>query len=144
VQAEGARQPLQAARSRLLAGVALSRAEDPEGAIAELRRADGTFDAHGATRYRDRTARELRRLGIHASAGRRPSREGASVTVLSRRELAVARLVHEGHPNRQIAEELAISVKTVENHLTSIFRRLEISSRSQLATLVERSPDLVA
>jgi ATP/maltotriose-dependent transcriptional regulator MalT len=144
VQAEGARQPLQAARSRLLAGVALSRAEDPEGAIAELRRADGTFDAHGATRSRDRTARELRRLGIHATAGRRPSREGASVTVLSRRELAVARLVHEGHPNRQIAEELAISVKTVENHLTSIFRRLEISSRSQLATLVERSPDLVA
>ena len=47
--------------------------------------------------------------------------------------------MHEGLSNRQIAEQLSISVKTVENHLTNIFRRLEISSRAQLATLVERS-----
>jgi DNA-binding CsgD family transcriptional regulator/tetratricopeptide (TPR) repeat protein len=143
-EAERARQPLQAARSRLLAGVALNRTEDADRAIAELRRADETFAAHGASRYRDRSARELRRLGVHATAARRPSRSGESIAALSKRELGVARLVHEGHPNREIAQELGISVKTVENHLTNIFRRLEISSRSQLATMVERSPDLVA
>jgi DNA-binding NarL/FixJ family response regulator len=47
--------------------------------------------------------------------------------------------VHEGRTNKEIAEELSISIKTVENHLTKIFRQLELSSRAQLATLVERS-----
>ena len=45
---------------------------------------------------------------------------------------------------RQIAEQLSISLKTVENHLARIFRRLDISSRSQLATLVERSRGIAA
>lgn len=143
--ADRAGQPLQAARSRLLAGIALSSADDAQAAIAQLRHAEEAFDAHGASRYRDRAARELRRLGVHAGPARHPSpRAGATVAALSKRELAVARLVHEGHANRQIAAELAISVKTVENHLTNIFRRLEISSRAQLATLVERSPDVDA
>jgi len=69
---------------------------------------------------------------------------GAGLDALSRRELTIARLVHEGHTNREIADELSISIKTVENHLTRIFRALEISSRSQLATLVERSRGVAA
>ncbi len=143
-QAEQAGQPVQAARSRLLAGIALSRADDAEGAIAQLARAEETFAAHGASRYRDHAALELRQLGIHATVGRRRAGSGASIGALSTRELTVARLVHEGLANRQIAAELSISIKTVENHLTNIFRRLEISSRSQLAMLVERSRDVAA
>ena len=107
--------------------------------MAQLRRAQETFAAHGATRYRDRAAQELRTLGIHRPEGRRAPRTETSVGSLSKRELTIAQLVHEGLSNRQIAEQLSISVKTVENHLTNIFRRLEISSRAQLATLVERS-----
>jgi DNA-binding CsgD family transcriptional regulator/tetratricopeptide (TPR) repeat protein/RecA/RadA recombinase len=138
-QAELAGQPLQVARSRLLEGIALSRGSDRAAAVARLRGAQEVFAAHGATRYRDRAAQELRALGIHrAEAGRRPRTE-TSVGALSKRELTIARLVHEGLSNRQIAEQLSISVKTVENHLTNIFRRLEISSRAQLATLIERS-----
>jgi DNA-binding CsgD family transcriptional regulator/tetratricopeptide (TPR) repeat protein len=142
-QAEQAGQPLHGARSRLLAGIALSRDAQHDEAIAELRRAEQTFAAHGAVRYRDRAARELRRLGVHASTTRRTVQQQHGIGALSERELAVARLVHEGRSNRQIAEELSIGVKTVETHLTNIFRRLEITSRSQLATLVERSLDVL-
>ena len=138
-QAELAGQPLQVARSWLLEGIALSRGSDRAGAVAQLRRAQETFASHGATRYRDRAAQELRGLGVHRVEGRRAARTETSVGSLSKRELTIAQLVHEGLSNRQIAEQLSISVKTVENHLTNIFRRLEISSRAQLATLVERS-----
>ena len=138
-QAELGGQPLQVARSRLLEGIALSRGSDRAGAVAQLRRAQETFASHGATRYRDRAAQELRGLGIHRVESTRTPRTDTSVGALSKRELTIARLVHEGLSNRQIAEQLSISVKTVENHLTNIFRRLEISSRAQLATLVERS-----
>jgi ATP/maltotriose-dependent transcriptional regulator MalT len=142
--AESADQPVQAARSRVLAGIALGRAGDVAGAVAELERARDEFAEHGALRYRDHAMRALRELGVRAAGAQRRSRGSSTgVDALSERELAVARLVHEGRANRQTAHELAISVKTVENHLTNIFRRLEISSRSQLATLMERSRDAV-
>jgi DNA-binding CsgD family transcriptional regulator len=143
-QAEVAGQPLQAARSWLVEGIALSKAGSTGEAVDQLRRAQETFAAHGGVRYRDRATQELRRLGIHAVAARRPARAETAIGALSRRELTIARLVHQGMSNRQIADELSISVKTVENHLTNIFRRLEISSRAQLATLVERARDVAA
>jgi ATP/maltotriose-dependent transcriptional regulator MalT len=143
-QAERAGQPIQAARSRLLSGIALGRAGDAEAAVEQLRRAEQTFAAHGTSRYRDQAARELRQLGVHVSATRGPIPAQAGLGALSKRELTIAQLVHEGRTNRQIAEQLSISLKTVENHLAKIFRRLDISSRSQLATLVERSRGLAA
>lgn len=139
VHGERAVQPTQAGRSHLLAGVALGRAGDVDAAIEELRRAEELLAAHGATRYRDQALRELRQLGVYVGQPREPTPPGADLGALSKRELAIAALVHEGRTNRQIADELSISTKTVENHLARIFRRLEISSRSQLATLVERS-----
>ena len=73
-QAELGGQPLQAARSRLLEGIALSRGSDRTAAVAQLRRAQETFASHGATRYRDRAAQELRGLGIHRVETRRTPR----------------------------------------------------------------------
>jgi DNA-binding NarL/FixJ family response regulator len=138
-EAERASQPVQAARSRLLAGVAMRAAGRDESAIAELRLAKQTLTVHGAARYRDHAARELRALGVFAARGRSPIPAEGSLELLSERELIIARLVHEGQTNQQIALELSLSVKTIENHLTKAFRRLGISSRAQLATLVERS-----
>lgn len=142
--AERAAQPIQAARSRLLCGIALGSAGDTKKAVEQLLQAEQAFAAHGASRYRDQAARELRQLGVHVAATRGPIPSQTGLGALSKRELAIAQLVHEGRTNRQIAEELSISLKTVENHLAKIFRRLEISSRSQLATLVERSRGLAA
>lgn len=51
---------------------------------------------------------------------------------LSEREKEVARLALEGKSNKQIAQELSISVGTVENHMTNIFRKLHIGSRKEL------------
>ncbi len=142
-QAEAARQPIWAARSRLLAGAALQQAGDAEAAIEQLVHAEETFAAHGAWRYRDQAARGLRQLGVHVVAERgraqTPAPTPAILEALSKREMTVASLVHGGRTNRQIAQELSISLKTVENHLARAFRRLGISSRAQLAMLVERS-----
>lgn len=53
---------------------------------------------------------------------------------LSQREIAVVSLVVEGCSNDEIATRLAISVKTVESHLTRIFERVHVASRTELAT----------
>ncbi len=57
---------------------------------------------------------------------------------LTSREKEVANLVAEGLSNRQIAEKLCIAVKTVENHLTEIYSKLRVKSRSQLICLILR------
>ncbi len=51
---------------------------------------------------------------------------------LSEREKQVARLALEGKSNKQIAQELSISVGTVENHMGNVFRKLHIGSRKEL------------
>lgn len=53
---------------------------------------------------------------------------------LSARELDVVALVVDGHSNDEIAARLGISVKTVESHLTRIFERFQVASRTELAT----------
>lgn len=62
----------------------------------------------------------------------RPSNAGDRP--LSQREFEVVSLVVEGRSNDEIAFQLAISVKTVESHLTRIFERVHVASRTELAT----------
>lgn len=57
----------------------------------------------------------------------------ADPDALTERERALARLIHEGRTNRQIARTLHISVKTVEAYLTRIYRKTSCSSRVELA-----------
>lgn len=59
---------------------------------------------------------------------------------LSETEARIARLVCQGASNRQIAERLYLSVKTVEATLTRIYRKLDVRSRTQLVTLLVPSP----
>jgi DNA-binding NarL/FixJ family response regulator len=53
---------------------------------------------------------------------------------LSKRELQILHLVSQGHSNREIAERLSISEKTVRNHVTSLLHKLTLSNRIELAT----------
>jgi DNA-binding CsgD family transcriptional regulator len=129
-----------AARARALAGRALARAGDVDRAALELERAAAGFAAFGSLRYRDQAERELRKLGRHIHR-RTPAgkTDGARVDALTERELQVARLVVDRKTNPEIAAELFLSQKTVETHLRNIFHKVGVSTRVQLARVVERS-----
>jgi DNA-binding NarL/FixJ family response regulator/tetratricopeptide (TPR) repeat protein len=137
--------PIEAALSRTLAGRALAQAGQGERAAEELRRAAAELDACGALRYRDHAESELRKLGHRIQRRtRRGKRDGDGVESLSERELQVARLVLDSKTNPEIAAELFLSKKTVETHLRNIFRKLDVSSRIELARAVERADQSAA
>jgi DNA-binding NarL/FixJ family response regulator len=108
--------------------------------VAELERAAAEFDRCGARRYRDEAEREPGKLGHRVHRRTRPGKADATgLESLTGRELQVARLVVDRKTNPQIAGELFLSQKTVETHLRNIFRKLNVSSRVELARAVERA-----
>ena len=132
---------LEEARARVLAGPALAESGDPERAAAELTRAAATFDRCGAIPRRDAAEQELRRLGhkgVHRHTRARRI-DATGIASLTERELQVARLVVDRRTNAEIAGELFLSKKTVESHLRSLFHKLSVSSRVEVARAVERA-----
>jgi len=110
-------------------------------AVAELERAVQQLDACGAVRYRQEAERELRKLERHVHRRTRAANaRGAGLETLTQREIQVARLVVDRRTNPEIARELFLSVKTIETHLRSIFRKLDVSSRHDVARVMERRP----
>jgi DNA-binding NarL/FixJ family response regulator len=132
---------VEAGRSRLLAGRALAAAGQRERAGEQLRAAEVQLAACGARRVREECVRELRRIGLRvAHAGRRGDSAARGANVLSGRELQIAELVRARHTNRAIAEQLFLSQKTVESHLRSVFVKLGVTSRAQVAGALEPRP----
>jgi ATP/maltotriose-dependent transcriptional regulator MalT len=132
--------PIEEALSRTLAGRALARANERDCAVAELQHAAAALDACGALRYRDQAERELGKLGHRTHRRTRPGNaDGNVIETLTARELEVARLVVDRRTNPEIAAQLFLSNKTVESHLRNIFRKLNVSSRVELARTVERT-----
>ena len=71
-------------------------------------------------------------------AGARPRRDWtAGVEALTASELRVARLARDGRTNREIAQELYISIKTVEGHLARAYGKLDIASRAELDRVLD-------
>ena len=141
--AERAGAVVEAAWSRTLAGRALAQTGqtgDDTRAASELQRAAADFDATGAARYRDEAERELRKQGHHIHRRtRRGVADGRGLETLTERELEVARLVEGRHTNAEIAAELFLSVKTIEAHMRNLFRKLDVSSRVEVARTVARA-----
>ncbi len=126
---------IDAGRGRALAARAQAAAGDEDGARANLEGVRDELSALGAGHYADEAAAELRALGVRVARGqRRGGREG--LDGLSGREREVAELVAAGKRNREIADSLFLSVRTVEGHLARVFRKLEVSSRTELAARV--------
>ena len=114
-----------AARALLLRGRALLRGGRRTAAADVLATARDRFAEMGARLWQARAAEELERVSPGRSAGE-----------LTPTEARIAELVAEGLKNREIGQTLFISVATVEAHLTRIYRKLDIRSRSELTRLV--------
>ena len=128
---------IEAARSRLVAGQALAADGDRSAALETLRKASDELEATGALRFHAEARRELRRLGVRPATPAASGPETRGVGSLSAREREIAELVTERKTNDQIAAELFLSVKTIETHMRNIFRKLEVSSRVEVARAVE-------
>ena len=119
---------LEHAKARTELGAALRRLNRRRAAREELRRAVELATVCGAATLADRAETEL------LATGARPRRVALSgVASLTPSERRVAAMAAEGPTNREIAQALFVTQRTVEVHLTSIYRKLGISSRSQLA-----------
>ena len=117
---QGCRARYETARVRLLLARAYRALGDLESAARELDVADATFAELGAVPDRAAVAT------LRAPARRLPGG-------LTGREVDVLACLARGRTNRQIAEALTISEKTVERHLTNIFTKLDVTSRTAAA-----------
>jgi len=133
--------PVEAALARTIAGRALAQLDDKDGAVRELELAATALDRCGAVRYRDAAQRALRQLGHHIHRRTRPGSSDSGVSALTGRELEIARLIVDRKTNAEIARELFLSKKTVETHIRNMFRKLDASSRVDIARAVEAAED---
>ncbi len=122
--------PFEFARTLLVHGETLRRMKRKREARASLEGARSRFEALGARLWEARADEALARIGGRA----------ASPTELSETERQVADVVALGFTNKETAERLFMSVKTVESNLRRIYRKLGIRSRAELAHLHASSP----
>lgn len=120
-------------RVAFLLGRELLRREDPVAAREHLRTAAELATWCGATSAAV-TARDL----LVSAGGRMRQVTGARTDVLTRSELRVSELAVGGASNREIAEELFVTSRTVEAHLTNIYRKLGLTGRADLAAAMRK------
>lgn len=124
--------PYDRARVNFAYGQTLRRAGRRREADAVMRTARELYATLGATSYVQRCDRELKAGGLKAS-GDGTRRSHMDLAALTPQEKAVAALVAAGNTNKDVAGELFLSVKTVQYHLTRVYAKLGIRSRSELA-----------
>jgi DNA-binding CsgD family transcriptional regulator len=124
------RMATQLARAHLGYGEWLRREGRRQAARQQLHTAHDMLSAMGAEAFAARAARELR------ATGERPrSRSAQPSDALTAQESTIARLVATGATSREVGAQLFLSPRTIEAHLRSVFRKLDITSRRQLRNL---------
>jgi DNA-binding CsgD family transcriptional regulator len=123
--------PFERAQVELRAGAALAAAGEREPALERLADAYRTARKLGARPLASEAAREVAALGESVTSRRlAPEAEGAGLT---RRELEVVRRIAVGRTNRDVAQELFLSPRTVDMHVRNILRKLDCRSRVEAA-----------
>jgi DNA-binding NarL/FixJ family response regulator len=122
-----AEMPFERARTELCYGERLRRARRRAEARDQLHAALETFERLGAEPWADRARNELRATGETVRRDRSASDE------LTLQELQVALKVAEGATNREAAAAMFLSPKTIEAHLSRIYSKLGVRSRTELA-----------
>jgi DNA-binding CsgD family transcriptional regulator len=120
--------PFDRARAELSFGERLRRARRRADARTPLRNALLAFEQLGARPWADRARAELRATGEAVR-----SSDESRTDELTPQELEIARLVAECATNREAAAALYLSPKTIEAHLSRIYRKLRVRSRTELA-----------
>lgn len=123
------------ARTELALGGFLRRQRRRVDARGHLRSALTTFDELGAFPWAERTQAELRASG--ESARRRDS---STTFDLTPQEVQVANYVVQGMTNRDVAAQMFLSPRTIDYHLRSVFTKLGITSRTELANRLADTP----
>jgi DNA-binding CsgD family transcriptional regulator len=125
-----ATRPFERARTELAFGEFLRRCRRRVEARDHLRAALDLFETLGATLWEERARVELRASGQTARR-----RDPSTREELTPQEIQIARFVAQGSSNREVAAQLFLSPRTIDFHLRNVFRKLDITSRTQLANL---------
>lgn len=120
--------------SRLLFGEWLRRRKRRSDARVQLRAAYESFESWGAAPFADRARVELLATGERAR-----KRSVETRFDLTAQEQQVASLVSSGLTNTEIAARLFVTTSTVEFHLNKVFRKLDITSRRQIASVLRET-----
>jgi DNA-binding CsgD family transcriptional regulator len=121
--------PFETARTRLAYGVWLQRVRRLDDARPHLDQAAAEFRRLGADGWAARVDAEV-------AAALRAVREAGAAERFSDREREIARLIAAGMTDKQAAAALFLSPRTIEYHLRSLYRKLGIRKRTQLAAIV--------
>jgi DNA-binding CsgD family transcriptional regulator len=127
--------PFERARTELAYGERLRRAGQRKSAREQLHAALVVFDDLGASAWSARARSEL------AATGERLRPAAVARESLTPREMQVALAVAEGASNNEVAAMLYLTPKTVEYHLTRVYRKLGLRSRAELARQFARSDE---
>lgn len=125
------RMPFERGRTLLCEAETLRRLRRPAAARPLLREALAIFEGLGARPWAARGETELAATGARPAV--RSTGGDVDLDVLTPQEFQIARTVAEGLNNAEAAAALFVSRKTVEAHLTRVYRKLEVRSRTELA-----------
>jgi DNA-binding CsgD family transcriptional regulator len=115
--------PFELARTLLALGTVQRQAQHKRAARETLERAAEIFERLGARLWLEKTRSELRRIGGRTASSDR----------LSETEQKIVELVVAGRRNREVAAELSLSPNTVAWNLSKVYRKLGVTSRTELA-----------
>jgi DNA-binding CsgD family transcriptional regulator len=119
--------PFELGRTMLVLGTIRRRAKQKRPAREALEEALAIFERLGAPLWINKARAELARIGGRRAAGGR----------LTEAEARVAKLAAAGRTNREIANALFMSVRTVEGHLSRAYAKLGVRSRTELALYID-------
>jgi DNA-binding CsgD family transcriptional regulator len=128
--------PLLQAKALEAAAVNLAEREDRGAARSAFVRADDIYEGLGASWDLARLRAEFRQYGIRRGPRNRHRQVRVGWDSLTPSEATIARLVAEGLSNRQIAERLVLSTRTVESHVSHILAKLSVRTRVDIARQV--------
>jgi LuxR family transcriptional regulator, maltose regulon positive regulatory protein len=120
--------PFESALNRILLSEVLIRLQQYRNAESELNAALKSFEKMGAEKYTEKAKHLLK--SVHRQHALEQKPEAPEFTG---RELEILRLLAEGKNNEEIAQQLFLSVRTVEKHLTNLYLKMGVSGKSARA-----------